>query len=340
MRKIHGFRKPERDAGSWTITGQPLAAGDDWQEWQAEHKGSRTKARARIVSMPPGTPAQARLAAFRRMSREYALLSGLRHESIVSPSDLVQDDGGNTVLVFPETPDYQPLDLYLAENPLTADQQNDVLAQTAEALAYAHRNHVAHRGLTPGSILIRIEDDGAVSIRLVDWTWAGRIHDSTAGTQFGGATGTQTAQTDVYQAPEDRWSPDADRVALDLFSLGALAYFLLSGGQAPARDRAELMDRLRTEGGLDLAASDRFVDDDLRALVLQATSPSAKQRTKPATPTRSPVTALRNIVHFEPPQPCCAFVNVVVDDHVEVAVKVRARGDRHQRAVAARPQPM
>ncbi|MFC7752058.1 protein kinase domain-containing protein [Tsukamurella soli] len=281
MRNIYGYRKPERDAGSWTIAGQPLAAGDDWQEFAAQHKVSKTKARARVVSLPPGTSTQAKLAAFRRLNREYALLTGLRHESILSPAELVQDESGSTVLVFPETPDYQPLDLYLAQHQLTADQQIDVLTQVAEALAYAHRNHVAHRGLTPGSVLVKTGDDGGVTVQLVDWSWAGRIHESTSGTMFGGTTGAQPAQTDVYQAPEDRWSPDADRIALDLFSLGALAYFLLSGGQAPARDRAELTERLRTEGGLDLAASGRFVDDDLRALVKKATAPSATQRTKP-----------------------------------------------------------
>ncbi len=69
MRNIYGHRKPERDADSWTITGQPLAAGDDWQEFEAQHKVSTTKARARVVSLPPGTSTQAKLAAFRHLNR-------------------------------------------------------------------------------------------------------------------------------------------------------------------------------------------------------------------------------------------------------------------------------
>ncbi|GAA4479469.1 hypothetical protein GCM10023094_24630 [Rhodococcus olei] len=285
LKNLGVSRRTERDAGSWTISGAPLASGDDWQEWPAKHKGTDEQARARIVSFRPGTPVHARAATHRKMGREYTLLSSLRHEAIVAPRDLVQDDDGNTVLVYPETPGYEPLDLALATRTLTAEQQLTVLTSIAEALAYAHRNHVAHRGLGPSTVLIHTErlDAGRVDVRLVDWSWAGRIHDGgtksatmlgTALTATGGA-----AADEVYQAPEDRWAPDSDRIALDVFSLGALAYFLLSGGQNPARDRAALLERLRLEQGLDLAASTgRFVDEQLRELVLRTTSPSVSKR--------------------------------------------------------------
>ncbi|WP_280447668.1 protein kinase domain-containing protein [Nocardia cyriacigeorgica] len=279
-------RRTERDAGSWTITGTPLASGDDWQEWAATHKGTDLRGRARIVSFHRGTPQQARAAAHRRMQREFSLLQSMRHEAIVAPRDLVQDDDGNTVIIYPETPGFEPLDLALATHTLTAEQQLTVLTQIAEAVAYAHRNHVAHRGLGPATVLIHTGalDNGDVRVCLADWSWAGRVHsgDTRSVTKLGTPTGPGGAPADeVYQAPEDRWAPDADRLALDVFSLGALAYYLLSGGQAPARDRAELLERLRQEHGLDLAASGvGFVDEKLRALVLQATAPSVSQRMK------------------------------------------------------------
>ncbi|OLL18358.1 serine/threonine protein kinase [Rhodococcus sp. M8] len=279
-------RRTERDAGSWTITGTPLASGDDWQEWAATHKGTDERGRARIVSFHRGTPVQARAASHRRMQREFSLLSSLRHDAIVAPRDLVQDDDGNTVIVYPDIPGYEPLDLALATRTLTAEQQLRILTQIAEAVAYAHRNHVAHRGLGPSTVLVHTDalDRGKVRVRLADWSWAGRVHsgDTRSATMLGTAVAPGSAPADaVYQAPEDRWAPDADRLALDVFSLGALAYYLLSGGQAPARDRAALLERLRLEHGLDLAASGGgFVDETLRALVLQATAPSVSTRMK------------------------------------------------------------
>ncbi|WP_063049767.1 protein kinase domain-containing protein [Nocardia arthritidis] len=284
LRNLGIARRTERDAGSWTITGDPLASGDDWQEWVATHKGTEARARARVVSFHRGTPVQARAAAHRRMQREFSLLSSLRHESILAPLDLVQDDDGNTVIVYPDTPGYEPLDLALATRELTADQQVQILTQVAEAVTYAHRNHVAHRGLGPSTVLVHADalDSGRVCVRLADWSWAGRVHsaDTRSATSVGTPAGPGMAPADeVYQAPEDRWAPDADRLALDVFSLGALAYYLLSGGQAPARDRAALLERLRLEHGLDLAAAGSgFVEETLRALVLQATAPSVSQR--------------------------------------------------------------
>ncbi|MEU1950839.1 protein kinase domain-containing protein [Nocardia rhamnosiphila] len=279
-------RRTERDAGSWTISGNPLASGDDWQEWAATHKGTDERGRARVVSFHRGTPTQARAAAHRRMQREFSLLSALRHDAIVAPRDLVQDDDGNTVIVYPELPDYEPLDLALATRTLTAEQQLQILTQIAEAVAYAHRNHVAHRGLGPSTVLVHTDalDRGEVRVRLADWSWAGRVHkgDTRSATMLGTPTAPGSAPADaVYQAPENRWAPDADRLALDVFSLGALAYYLLSGGRAPARDRAALQERLRQEHGLDLAASGAgFIDETLRALVLQATAPAVSKRMK------------------------------------------------------------
>ncbi|MFD2157212.1 protein kinase [Rhodococcus jostii] len=123
------------------------------------------------------------------MQREYSLLSSLRHESIVVPRDLVQDDDGNTVLVYPETPGFEPLDLALATRTLTAEQQLLILTQIAEALAYAHRNHVAHRGLGPSTVLIDTDalDVDTVRVRLTDWSWAGRVHtgDTRSATMLG-----------------------------------------------------------------------------------------------------------------------------------------------------------
>jgi serine/threonine protein kinase len=284
LKRLGVARRAERQAGSWTIAGDPLAIGDDWQQFNATNKISGEEVIARVISLSPGTPTQARAAAYRRVQREYTLLSSLNHESIVAPRDLVQDEDGNTVLVYPVTPGFEPLDLVEADHQLSLDQQVEILVNAAEALAYAHRNHVAHRGLGPSAVLINTEDlaRGSINIRLTDWSFAGRVHTalSSTATMFGAPGNAGAAEVDeVYQAPEDRWTPETDRIALDVFSLGALAYFLLSGGQPPADSRAGLIERLRRENGLDLAAAGgQFVGEHLRELVLKATCPNVSKR--------------------------------------------------------------
>ena len=69
----------------------------------------------------------------------------------------------------------------------------------------------------------------------------------------------------------------ADRIRLDVFALGALAYYVLAGRPA-ATDRASLQDRLRRDNGLDLAADLPQVAPDVRDLVLEATRPKVSER--------------------------------------------------------------
>ena len=82
---------------------------------------------------------------------------------------------------------------------------------------------------------------------------------------------------EAFQAPEGVWAPEADRIRLDVFALGALAYFVLAG-RPPARDRASLRERLRRDRGLDLAADLPQVAGDTRLLVLEATRPTVTER--------------------------------------------------------------
>ena len=82
---------------------------------------------------------------------------------------------------------------------------------------------------------------------------------------------------EAFQAPEGVWNPDADRVRIDVFALGALAYYVLSGAM-PAADRTTLRERLNRDRGLDLAADLPQVTPALRALVLDATRPAVTER--------------------------------------------------------------
>ena len=43
---------------------------------------------------------------------------------------------------------------------MPAKEQLSLLRQAAEAVSYAHRNRVVHRGLTPHAVLVRSLPDG------------------------------------------------------------------------------------------------------------------------------------------------------------------------------------
>lgn len=276
----------EREVGSWRITGSPEGEGDGWQDWPAEHRIThREQVTIRFFVHPTGTR-EADLATARRVvSREYELAHRLRHDGLLAPRDLVDDDLG-AGLVFDRDPAAQRLDLWLADRPQPPSlaMRLGLIRMLAEALDYAHRNHVVHRGLSPEAIWITGDPPVA---RIGDWQISGRDIESDTQHEPGLATrlfrdlvpsgDAVERQAGAYVAPEGRWSAGADRIKLDVFGLGAVAYFLLTGFP-PAEHSVALRERLRRDHGLDIAAHLSEATPALRELVLRATRPTVGER--------------------------------------------------------------
>ncbi|MGV2383883.1 MAG UNVERIFIED_CONTAM: BREX system serine/threonine kinase PglW [Thermobifida fusca] len=305
LARIGLVQRRQREIGSWVIDDEPLAEGDGWQDWPAFHRVATTdRARIRFYVTPPGTPASERVRLRRLAEHEYRIMSRLASDNLLKPRDIVEDELG-TGLVYPHDERFQRLDLWLAEHPqgIPATTQLAILRQVAEAVAYAHRHRVVHRGLTPAAIRVRSRPDREPAVLVGDWQTAGISGDPTttglAGvgiTSLPGSNGSGSRLVallqpgvdldrqfaEVFQAPEGVWNRDADRVRLDVFSLGALAYYLVAG-RAPAPDRATLRERLHRDRGLDLAADLPQVSPALRRLVLEATRPAVSERLRDVT---------------------------------------------------------
>lgn len=305
MQQIGIVPRRQREAGSWIIDEQPLAEGEGWQDWPAFHRVATTdRARIRFLITPPGATGEHRTRIRRLAEHEFAVMSRLAHDGLISPRDVVDAELG-IGLVYPFDERYQRLDLWLADQAdrVPAGTQLAMLRQIAEAVGYAHRHRVVHRGLNPQAVSVRGAADEQVRVRVGDWQTAGSVRAGSDGspassvvTAMGndadssGEAGMRLAavmagkQGDAerrfaaaFQAPEGVWQRDVDRVRLDVFALGALAYYLLTG-HPPAADRSELRERLRRDDGLDLAAELPQAPSAARDLVLEATRPTVGDR--------------------------------------------------------------
>ena len=305
MARIGAVQRRQREAGSWVIDEEPLGEGEGWQDWPAFHRVATTdRARIRFLVTPPGITSTARAKVRQVAEHEYRIMSRLANDRLLRPRDMVDNDLG-VGLVYPLDERFQRLDLWLADQAgqIPAAGQLSLLRQVAEAVAYAHRNRVVHRGLTPHAVLVRPVPDGGMRVLVGDWQSAGTVTGpSLTGLPSSGVTSLmgvsdRTSQepeqpsvimrpgavdvdrrlAEALQAPEGVWNRDADRVRLDVFALGALAYFVLSG-RPPASDRAALRERLHRENGLDLSADLPQVPQAIRAMVLDATRPTVSER--------------------------------------------------------------
>lgn len=300
LARIGLVQRRQREVGSWMIDDEPLGEGDGWQDWPASHRlvhNDRVRIRVRVT--PPGAAPDDVAKVRKVVEHEYRVMSRLAHDGVLKPRDMVDDELG-VGLVYPDDESYQRLDLWQAERPqgVALDKQLSLIRQVAEAVGYAHRHRVVHRGLTPLAVRVKELADGSPRVLVGDWQSAGSVTgEALTGIATEGVTALAAAeasdrlgavlqpgvvdvdrrQAEAFQAPEGVWNPNADRVRLDVFALGALAYFVLAG-RLPASDRASLRERIARDQGLDLAADLPQVSSTLRALVLEATRPSVSQR--------------------------------------------------------------
>jgi serine/threonine protein kinase len=305
MARIGAVQRRQREAGSWVIDEDPLSEGEGWQDWPAFHRVATTdRARIRFLVTEPGASATQRARVRRVAEHEFRIMSRLPNERLLRPRDMVDNDLG-VGLVYPIDERFHRLDLWLADQAgrLPLSDQLSLLRQVAEAVSYAHQNRVVHRGLTPHAVLVRSRTDSEIRVLVGDWQSAGAVSGAgTTGASEAGVTnlvgvpdgtGPRTDRggdpfrlgavdvdqrlAESFQAPEGVWRPDADRVRLDVFALGALGYYILAG-RLPASDRTTVRERLRRDGGLDLAVDLPQVPPALRALILDATRPSVSDR--------------------------------------------------------------
>jgi serine/threonine-protein kinase len=152
----------------------------------------------------------------RQFRREAELWAGLAHPLIVA----VFDAGAvpRPFIVLELVPGMSAVALARGPRPATCDRAIRIVAQVAEALAFAHEHNVIHRDVSLGNVLIRSSDRAA---KLTDFGLACRAGEEA---KYCG----DVAGTYGYMAPEVLRGETVTPLS-DLYSLGALAHRLLAG---------------------------------------------------------------------------------------------------------------
>src|SRR5947209_1795199 len=154
-----------------------------------------------------------------RFRREALSAARLVHPNIVQVFDFGLDEHQHQhFIVMEHVPGQSCAEILRDHGPLDVDQAVDVLSQACRGLDYAHRHGVVHRDVKPGNLLLSDAD----VVKLADFGIA-RATDQSSITQVGSVLGTA-----AYLAPEQARGEEAGPRA-DLYSLGVVAYQLLSG---------------------------------------------------------------------------------------------------------------
>lgn len=152
-----------------------------------------------------------------RFFREAETAGRLSHPNIVT----IYDAGEEHDLAYISMEFLEGTDLTgftKADGLLPLDRVLELIAQAADALAFAHQHNVVHRDIKPGNIMY---EDSSGKIKITDFGIA-RITDSSR-TKTGMVLGTPS-----YMSPEQIAGKKVDGRS-DLFSLGVMLYQMTTG---------------------------------------------------------------------------------------------------------------
>jgi len=159
-----------------------------------------------------------------RFARESQILAGLEHPHIARLYDAGVDEQGRPYMAL-EYVEGETLDAYSRNRSLPVKERLELLLQVAAAVAFAHGRLVVHRDLKPGNILVTPEGE----VRLLDFGIAKLLEGTQAAeTELTRAAG--RALTLDYASPEQILGRPIG-TASDVYSLGVVAYELLSGAR-------------------------------------------------------------------------------------------------------------
>ena len=234
--------------------GELLDDGEGYQEHLARNAAvDRDQARVRSYLVPAATSVERRSQLHRAARREAQTLAQIgQHPGILAYRSFVDDAPLGPAVLFEAFEDALPLHAFIRQEPnLTFDERLGILQQIVEAVAHCHRSGVLHRNLSPASVLVRRGPDGRIHVRLHRFQTAAWIEHSSVGTRH--FHDLAQAVDRLYQAPEVLADPEKATYESDVFSVGCLAWLVLTG-QHPAATLPEREQRIKGvkdgEGGL------------------------------------------------------------------------------------------
>jgi serine/threonine-protein kinase len=177
---------------------------------------------AHVVAIKIIKPGLLSEALVERFVRERQLLAGLSHPNIAQLYDGGETDAGSPYFVM-EYVDGLPLLQWVDEQKLSRAERQKLYCDVVGAVAFAHRNLVVHRDLTPSNVLVT--QNGVV--KLIDFGIAKPADDTEVGKGAGRVSIGSLSLTPGYAAPE-RMTSSVVTTAADVYSLGKLLAKLIS----------------------------------------------------------------------------------------------------------------
>jgi serine/threonine protein kinase len=202
--------------GRYEIRGE-LGRGTMGVVYEAEDPALGRRVAVKTIQVPLAASKREREDYEKRFLAEARIAARLSHAGIVVVHDVGRDAEHDILYIALEHLQGRTLAEVAADGPLDWRETLRIVGRLAEAVRYAHAQGVVHRDIKPANIMLvasgepKIMDFGIAKLEAGQLTSTGQF--------FG---------TPLYMSPEQALGQPVDG-RTDLFSLGSVAYLLLSG---------------------------------------------------------------------------------------------------------------
>jgi CHASE1-domain containing sensor protein len=251
LRTIARLRRQVEKVGPYRLIAR-LGSGAMGVVWEARHALLRRPTAVKLLA--PGTGGERALA---RFEREVQLTAGLTHPSTIAIYDYGRTADGVFYYAMELLHGINLLQLVDLDGPLPPARVVHLLRQACGALTEAHAAGLIHRDIKPANLMVSVHGGIPDFLKVLDF---GLVKDlaTLEGTPEGGAAGSSgdaglsqdgsLLGTPLYMAPEGMSDPTQVDARADIFALGAVGYFLLTGNSPfPGRTAIEVF-RMERQG--------------------------------------------------------------------------------------------
>jgi eukaryotic-like serine/threonine-protein kinase len=221
---LHGLRHDlhkARKLGQYQL-GEKLGEGGMGEVYLAEHQLLKRPCALKLIK----PDVNANPIALARFEREVQAAAMLSHPNTIEIFDYGHTDDGTFYYVMQYLPGLTVSDLVRQSGPLPPGRVVYLMRQVCGALAEAHRLGLVHRDLKPANILVAILGGKCDFAKVLDFG----LVKLTATPDAPQLTADYTVSgTPQYMSPEQATATAGVDGRADIYSLGAILYFMLTG---------------------------------------------------------------------------------------------------------------
>lgn len=273
-----------RQLGPYELVGR-IGHGGMGEVWEGTHRHLGRRAAIKLVGTRGAATGAEREVLLERFQREARATSELQSPHTVQLYDFGVTEDGTLYYAMELLAGCSLQTLVERSGPVPPERAVALLAQVCRSLAEAHHQGLIHRDIKPANIFVSKLGLTWDHVKLLDFGLVKYGDD--AATTSGGLTGEATAPgTPAYMPPEIVRGSSALDTRADLYSLGCVAMWLLTGEHVFRRDTQleVVMAHVHDEPAPPSSRTELPIPPELEALVMQCLQkdPAARPRTATA----------------------------------------------------------